>query len=231
MDKQELITRLLDHEFVMFHAVNGDGEKADCQNDRQTFDMMRRAQFSAWSPEAVRSYYEDILEAERTGRNLCAEKYIHMMKSTAILQYEQLKDRLTFPDDRGRELAELINGKMIRQTEALFARYPYISGAGRPLYSTQDLGAATSIETYQRGELLTYSTRTLELLYRHLCDLEARGVSLAEKILEGSVCSYGYASLEEAEAETKKRAEAMGIEISYGCSRCAEQVTPEEVMP
>jgi hypothetical protein len=73
---------------------------------------------------------------------------------------------------------------------------------------------------------MTYSTRTLELLYKHLCSLEAEGVSLAEKILEGSVCSYGYRSLEEAEAETRKRAEAMGIEISYGCARC--QQTPQE---
>ena len=226
MDQQELITRLLDREFVMFHAVNGDGEKADCQNDRQTFDMMRRAQFSAWSMEAVESYYRDILEAERTGRNLCAEKYIHMMKSTAILQYERLRDQLHFPDARGMELVELINNKMIRQTADLFARYPYISGAGRPLYSTQDLGASTSIETYQRGELMTYSTRTLELLYKHLCELESMGVSLAGKILEGSVCSYGYRSLEEAEAATKERAEAMGIEISYGCTRC--QQPPEE---
>ena len=226
MDQQELITRLLDKEFVMFHAVNGDGEKADCQNDRQTFDMMRRAQFTAWSPEAVESYYQDILEAERTGRNLCAEKYIHMMKNTAILQYERLKDQLTFPDARGMELVDLINGKMIRQTEELFERYPYVSGAGRPLYSSQDLGGTTSIETYQRGELMTYSTRTLELLYKHLCSLEAEGVSLAEKILEGSVCSYGYRSLEEAEAETRKRAEAMGIEISYGCARC--QQPPQE---
>lgn len=226
MDQQELITRLLDKEFFMFHAVNGDGEKADCQNDRQTFDMMRRAQFTAWSPEAVESYYQDILEAERTGRNLCAEKYIHMMKNTAILQYERLKDQLTFPDARGMELVDLINGKMIKQTEALFERYPYVSGAGRPLYSSQDLGGTTSIETYQRGELMTYSTRTLELLYKHLCSLEAEGVSLAEKILEGSVCSYGYRSLEEAEAETRKRAEAMGIEISYGCARC--QQPPQE---
>ncbi len=228
MDQQELITKLLDKEFVMFHAVNGDGEKADCQNDRQTFDMMRRAQFSAWSPEAVESYYQDILEAERTGRNLCAEKYIHMMKNTAILQYERLKDQLTFPDARGMELVDLINGKMIQQTEALFERYPYVSGAGRPLYSSQDLGGTTSIETYQRGELMTYSTRTLELLYKHLCDLEAKGVSLAEKILEGSVCSYGYRSLEEAEAETRKRAEAMGIEISYGCARCQQQPPQED---
>ena len=226
MDQQELITRLLDKELVMFHAVNGDGEKADCQNDRQTFDMMRRAQFSAWSMEACDSYYQDILEAERTGRNLCAEKYIHMMKNTAILQYERLKDQRVFPDDRGMELVDLINGEMIRQTEMLFQRYPYVSGAGRPLFSSQDLGGTTSIETYQRGELMTYSTRTLELLYRHLCDLKEKGISLAEKILEGSVCSYGYASLDEAEEETKKRAEAMGIQISYGCSRCEQP--PEE---
>ena len=228
MDQQELITRLLDRDFVMFHAVNGDGEKADCQNDRQTFDMMRRAQFSAWSMETCESYYQDILEAESTGRNLCAEKYIHMMKNTAILQYEQLKDRLTFPDDRGMELVDRINEEMIRQTETLFQRYPYVSGAGRPLYSAQDLGGTTSIETYQRGELMTYSTRTLELLHHHLCSLKEQGISLAEKILEGSVCSYGYSSLDEAEEETKKRAEAMGIQISYGCSRLQEQPPAED---
>ncbi len=222
MDKREIIGRILDKEFVMFHAVNGDGEKAACQNDRKTFDMMRYAQFDAWSEEACRSYLEDVEQAEREGRNICAEKYIHMMKSTDILQYERLKDLVRFPDERGRELAELIVGKMVRQTEALFQRYPYVSGAGRPLYSSQDLGGTTSIETYQRGELLTYSTRTLELLYKHLCSLEEQGIALAEKILEGSVCSYGYKSLEEAEAETRKRAEAMGIEISYGCPRCAE---------
>ena len=41
-----------------------------------------------------------------------------------------------------------------------------------------------------------------------------------------NVMTYGYASLDEAEEETKKRAEAMGIQISYGCSRCEQP--PEE---
>ena len=85
MDKQEIIARILDKEFIMFHAVNGDGEKADCQNDRKTFEMMRGAQFSAWNEETCRSYLEDVEQAEREGRNICAEKYIHMMKSTDIL--------------------------------------------------------------------------------------------------------------------------------------------------
>ncbi len=222
MNQQEMISDLLSREFAMFHAVNGDEEKEDCQNDRKTFDMMRLAQYSSWDPGTVESYYQDILEAERSGRNLCEEKYIHMMKSTDSARYELLKDRLEFPDERGMELVELINRKMLLQTEELFKRYPYISGAGRPLYSDADVWGETSIETYQRGELMTYSTRTLELLYRHLCALEANGVSLAEKILEASVCSYGYRSLKEAETVAAQNAPEMDIEISYGCSCCRD---------
>ena len=223
---QKKIDRLIKMEWEMFHSVNEGGPKASCQEDPETFYGMRNAQFNSWDEATVDSYYRDVENAAACGRNLVMEKYIHMMKNTAILQYERLKDQLVFPDDRGMELVDLINGEMIRQTEILFQRYPYVSGAGRPLFSSQDLGGTTSIETYQRGELMTYSTRTLELLYRHLCSLKEKGISLAEKILEGSVCSYGYASLDEAEEETKKRAEAMGIQISYGCSRCEQP--PEE---
>ena len=220
MLQQDIIKSIVEKEWVMFHAVNGDGPKADCQNDRPTFVGMRTAQFAAWNEETCASYLEDVKNAEVGGRNLCAEKYIHMMRYTAILDYEKLKDRLTFPDERGMELVDRIAAKMIEQTVALFDRYPCVAGYGRPLYSAQDLSGVTSIETYQKGELMTYSTATLEKLYAHLLNLEARGISLAKSILEKSVCYYGYADINEAEDYARKRAEEMGIELSYGCSCC-----------
>lgn len=57
----------------------------------------------------------------------------------------------------------------------------------------------TSVQTYQKGELLTYSENTLRLLKDHLFTLKAQGISLAKEITAGSICSYGFTSLEEAE--------------------------------
>lgn len=220
MSQQDIINRIIEKEWTMFHAVNGDGPKADCQNDRPTFVGMRGAQFSAWDEATCASYLDDVTKAEACGRNLCAEKYIHMMRYTAILDYEKLKDQLTFPDERGMELVDSIAKKMIEQTVSLFKDYPYVAGSGRPLYSSQDFGGVTSIETYQKGELMTYSTATLEKLYAHLLKLEGEGILLAKNIMENSVCFYGYANIDEAEDFAKRDAEAMGFEITYGCANC-----------
>jgi hypothetical protein len=143
------------------------------------------------------------------------EKYIHMMKNAAPLQYERLAVLITMPDDTVRLLAQEISDKMQEQTVTLQKEFPYVSGAGRPHRAASDLAGVTSIETYQLGELLTYSQKTLEALRRHLLALEAEGQSLAENILLGSVRHYGYKSLEDAEAAAKKRAADMGVEITF----------------
>jgi hypothetical protein len=197
--KEETIRKIIDIEWPMFRDVNGDGPKASCQNDRQTFEGMRRGQYEAWDEKTCESYLRDLEDAVRQGRSLPTEKYIHMMRSTAPGEYEQLKRLLPPSDPRAVELADKITDKIIAQTVVLHERYPRVSGAGRPLYTWQDGPGVTSVETYQRGELYTYSAATLEALWEHLLALEAKGESLAEKILAGSVAYYGYASLEEAE--------------------------------
>ena len=86
MPDKSLIDNIIALEWKMFSSVNEGGPKASCQEDPQTFDGMRRGQFSAWSDEAAQCYYEDVKAAAATGRNLAMEKYIHMMKSTAPVQ-------------------------------------------------------------------------------------------------------------------------------------------------
>lgn len=220
MNKESLIKEMLDIEWVMFHTVNGeDGPKASCQNDRDTFIGMRSGQFSAWDEATCEAYLSDLKNAKACGRNLAAEKYIHMMKNTTPSQYEKLKHLCTFPDEEGLGLVQKITDKMIEQTVKMFDKYPYISGCGRPVHSEEDWGGYTSIETYQKGELMTYSTETLRSLYAHLTKLESAGESLALNILENSVKYYGYKTLEDAEAATKKVADN-SIEFSFGCGRC-----------
>ena len=164
MPDKTLIDNIIAMEWKMFSSVNEGGPKASCQEDPVTFDGMRRGQFSAWSQEAAENYYKDVKNAAAAGRNLAMEKYIHMMKSTAPAQYELLLPRVVYPSKTAIDLAEKITAKMVEQTAILHKEYPYVSGSGRPLYSSSDF-YGTSVETYQRGELYTYSEATLSALW------------------------------------------------------------------
>ena len=153
-----------------------------------------------WSDEAAESYLNDLRDAGDEGRNLIAEKYLQMMKSTHPAQYEAQK---RFLPEVSREKAALVNeicDEMIAQTVPLREAFPRVGEAGRPLYSSEDTEDFTSVQTYQLGELLTYSEKTLQLLKKHLLALKAEGRSLAKEVMTRSVCACGFSSLEEAEA-------------------------------
>jgi hypothetical protein len=209
---KELINKIVTIEWDMFRNVNKPGVRASCQEDRITFEGMRRGQFEAWSAEAAESYLDDLNVALAAGRNLVMEKYIHMMKNISPLQYEKLVHCLAFPGKSGMRLVDTITEKMIDQTRDLFEKYPYVSGSCRPLYSIDDRQNVTSIETYQRGELQTYSNRTLKAYKKHLLALEAAGISFAQRILEGSIKHYGYQTLDEAEAATRSAPKEFDLE-------------------
>ncbi|MDR2357802.1 MAG: DUF4125 family protein [Oscillospiraceae bacterium] len=216
----ETVDRIVSREWNMFHTVNEGGARAACQDDRVTFDGMRRGQFDAWSQEAAESYLGDLEDAERSGRNLVSEKYIHMMRTTEPSKYEQLLSQIEKPSESARALAGELSDKLLAQTEALFEKYPYVAGSGRPLRSAHDFGGVVSVETYQLGELLTYSARTLDALLRHVLALESEGVSFAGRVLENSAAFYGYKNLDEAETAAKERADGMEFELTYGCASC-----------
>ena len=203
----------------MFTSLNDGEARADCQEDRVTFEGMRTAQFREWSPQAADAYLNELNTARLNGRNLVEEKYIHMMRTTEPSKYNALLPRVQLPSDAARELAYEVSDLLLEQTRALFLNYPYVSGQGRPLYSTLDY-SGISVETYQLGELLTYSEKTLAALKEHIIALEKTGVSLAHSILENTVGFYGYDSLDSAEAAMKEQIEKTGIQITYGC--CAD---------
>jgi len=215
-EKEKLIANIIEIEWEMFVSVNEGEERASCQEDRVTFEGMRAAQYNAWAHKAVASYLRDLENARLNGRNLVEEKYIHMMRTTEPAQYNALLARITVPTEKAQALAQEISDKLLEQTRVLFEDYPYVSGHSRPLYSTLDYGY-TSVETYQHGELLTYSEETLTDLLEHILKLEKDGVSLARVILENTIKFYGYESLDTAEAMTKERIDKQGISVSFGC--------------
>ncbi|MGN1186908.1 MAG: DUF4125 family protein, partial [Lachnospiraceae bacterium] len=88
--RQKLIDSVVEEEWNMFQATSNEGGRADCQNNWNTFQLMRKSQFMAWEDELLESYLSDLKEGELKGRNLIAEKYARMMKSTAPYKYAEL---------------------------------------------------------------------------------------------------------------------------------------------
>ena len=76
----------------------------------------------------------------------------------------------------------------------------------RTITTAQDTLEATSLETYLRGELGTYSERTLGLYATHISALAAAGENITEQTMRFTVALSGFASLAQAEAEAEAEA-------------------------
>ena len=198
-EKKALIDEIISLEWPMFQNVRNEGGRASCQDNYRTFDVMRRSQFLTWDEAVLKSYRLDLMEAAHKGRNLLAEKYAHMMASTAPLQYEAIRDRLPgiSPDRRKRQ--EEIIRLYVGWTEELQKQYPGLAGRERVVHTSEDTVYRTSFETYLRGEVTTYSDRTFDLLEAMILKAEKTGRNPAVETLRHEAGLYGYRSLEEAE--------------------------------
>lgn len=74
------------------------------------------------------------------------------------------------------------------------------------MMSTPLFFAAKTLETYLRGELLTYSVETLRLYAAYVDKCQKEKINLCEQVLRNTVLRYGYPSLEAAENHQVKRA-------------------------
>ena len=220
MTKQELIDAILEKEWKMFHNVNGD-ERTDCQDDQRTFEIMRRAQYEAWSEETVACFYNDICTAEAEGRNLSREKYIRMMKSTDPVGYEAFKGELPELSEHKQALVKELWEKYLEQTLRMRDQYPILALGGRPTYASEENGWA-SLETYQTCETMTYSEATLEALLAHFNALEAQGVDLAFEIQRNTVLGLGFASMDEAEAASARHWSELPGSLGKRCCSCGQ---------
>jgi len=167
--KENLIYRIAEIEWSMFSTVKNRGGKASCQEEPETFKIIRTSNFVNWSEATLESYLQDLEEAKNTGRNLMTEKYARM-------------EGLFLPPDK--ETLSLIN-KIVaiecRWLEELAKKSPHLKPA-RPIYTADDSAWVISSETYARGELATYSRSTLELYYEDLLDMRSKNLNRIEII-------------------------------------------------
>jgi hypothetical protein len=202
MEKSVLINKIVELEWLFFQSTQNAGGRADCQDDRTTFEIMRSSQAKVWSEAALESYLNDLDTAMAEGQNPVAYKYAYMMEQTFPDEYERIKNMLPPVSPYKLSLVDKICDYYGQWTFEAYTKYPKLTSRGRPI-TTKAAGSGrwAAVDNYFRSELLTYSERTLLLC---LSDTEAafkRSENLVIAILENTAKAYGYDSIEDAESK------------------------------
>ena len=200
LTNDELIGKLVQLEWEAFDKVKNEGGRANCQDDWNTFSIMRKSQYMEWTKEMLLSYINDFEEASAKGWNLITEKYGRMMETTTPDIYQNIKKDFPILSWEKKNIIEEIVKIQVAFMEDLASQYPKVAGTARSVHTYEDNPYNTSYETYLRGELSTYSDHTLELYGRFIVEYYRNGQNLAESIMKNTANLYGYDSLEELES-------------------------------
>ena len=188
MEKEKIINEILEKEWKYFSNLNNIGGRADCQDNREDFIIMRKSQWETFNEETLLSYLEDL----NSKNNPLFQKYAQMMKYNSPEEYEKIKDILEKPSEEKTDLVNKIMFIYMEWEKEFFERYPIFSSMGRPLYSSEDDNIETSIETYLRGELLSYSEKTLSLYLEYIIDNKEKNINLAIKNMDNLARMQGF---------------------------------------
>ena len=195
MEKEKIIKKILEKEWKYFSNLNNIGGRADCQDNREDFIIMRKSQWETFNEETLLSYLEDL----NSKNNPLFQKYAQMMKYNSPEEYEKIKDILEKASDEKTDLVNKIMFIYMEWEKEFFERYPIFSSMGRPLYSSEDDNIETSIETYLRGELLSYSEKTLKLYLNYVIDNKEKNINLAIKNMDNLARMQGFNDSDEVE--------------------------------
>ena len=185
--KQALIDEILDLELEMFQNVRS-RYPVSCQQKPDEFRLFRGAQFSVWSVETLESYRDDLIRAKSENKNLMTLKYARMENIIPPLNENPVIE----------EIAKL----ELKSQKRMAEKYPNIIDRARPL---TDDSSATSFLTYLKGELETYSGKTLELYLRDIKTCQDNGDDWAELYYRTLVKEMGFESLDQVESELIKK--------------------------
>lgn len=194
-----IVEQIVEMEWEMFQNVRNTGGRAACQDDFETFDVMRKSQFLTWDLPLLESYWQDLQEGKAQGRNLVMEKYAYMMESTAPKEYEAIATGLPKISEEKQAMVEQIVAIQVGWREEFAEKYPHLSGQARIIHTSEDTLYDISFETYLRGELKTYSMQTLVLYGRRIVAFVQEQKNMTEEIMRYTTAFYGYKTLEDAE--------------------------------
>lgn len=194
-----MVDEIVQREWDFFQLVHHIDGRASCQDDFETFYLQRKSQFLALNYEVQCSYLNDLKQAKTMGRNPVMEKYAYMMAYTDPQYYDTIKDQLPPISEEKKQFVDTFCEIEVQMREEFNQKYPHLAALARNTHSFEDEKEDTSFETYLRGELYTYSMNTLYEYGKMLADLMNKHLNLITMIMEQTVLSYGYCSLEHAE--------------------------------
>lgn len=196
--KEELVDAIVKLEWKAFDKVQNVGGRAGCQDDWETFEIMRKSQYLTWNMDMLVQYCLDFEAADSAGRNLISEKYARMMESTVPEEYKAIEKELPVIPEEKKAIMETIISIQVQWMEEFAAEYPGLAKNARIIHTSEDKPWDTSYETYLRGEIGTYSDVMLTLYGRFIVEISKKEQNLAKMIMINTVKMYGYDSLEEA---------------------------------
>lgn len=195
----ELVETIVALEWEAFDKTQNEGGRASCQDDWETFSIMRKSQYMTWTNEMLESFVNDFQEANARGWNLITEKYARMEISTAPEEYARIKNTLPERDDKQLSIVEEIVKIQVGFMESFADDYPNTAAQARSIHTYEDTPYNTSYETYLRGELQTYSPETLSLYGQYVISYVKQEKNLVCEIMNNTAHLYGYSSIEEME--------------------------------
>ena len=199
--KDDLIDKIIDLEWNAFDKVENAGGRASCQDDHETFYIMRKSQYMLWDEQMLASFINDFEQANARGWNLITEKYGRMEESTAPEEYAKIRDSLPEISDEKKQIIEAIVAVQVGMMEEFAGEYPKAAGEARSIHTSEDGPFNTSYETYLRGEISTYSDETLALYGRFVAAMAQSGRNIAKETIGNSALLYGYSSLDDMESK------------------------------
>ena len=202
--REETIGTIVGIEWEMMDKVQNCGGRAHCQDDWETFRLMRTSQMRAWNQPMLDSYLDDLRSAQTEGRNLLCEKYAYMMERTDPAGYERIKHVLPEISPERRAFMEPAVQIQVQWAEDFAHDFPKFAGRGRMIRAADECCGMTSVETYQRGELYSYGEETQLLYCEFVFRCEQEGKNLTYLVREQMAKMYGYESVEDCERPAKK---------------------------
>ena len=162
MNKEILITDVVSNEWEMFTNTNNIGRRSSCQDQKGNFIASRAAYWNMFDKQVLSSYLNDLSNAKSNKINLAAQKYGYMMESTDPDYFKTIKHLLVPVSDKKLKLVDSIMLIYMKWEESLISSS--LDNKNRVLYKQYDSKYNTSVETYMRGELTSYSEETLSLI-------------------------------------------------------------------
>ncbi|WP_430734927.1 DUF4125 family protein [Halodesulfovibrio aestuarii] len=180
-NREELIHDVIERELAMFLNTKNMGGTASCQENPDMFRRWRWMIFSVLSDEYIGSYHDDLIEAERVGRNFMTEKYARMDDLIPCVSPNMDKVRKITATER------VWMQELLQEFPLLFPQ------------------SLARFDMYFPAEMETLSERSLDLYQACVDSALSRGENLARKRYSNFYARMGLGTLEELEARRREK--------------------------